>query len=435
MQTVIHEMSSIVPLPKFDLFGVPPTQAMIESDIVTEHRPITSLDPSSFIQFEIQSAIDEYIDLEKLYLMLKVKVKNMDNLKIDQSTDGWDEISPVNNFLHSIIRQLDIFIGDTQISSTTPTYAYKAYFETFLGFNRDAKNSHLSSALWFNDENHKVNDPLMNQNTFIKAYRTVDLYGRLFTDLSFQGRALLGGCKLIIRVLLNEPNFYFMAKKFKPELDFVEATLNVHRAKVPQMLVDAHNIALSHGNAKYPITMSNVKTFTIAKGSFDANIDNVHSGQLPRRIFVAFVNNLAYCGSYELNPFIFQHYNVSSLAVYLDGQQFPAKAFTPDFQKNIYQREMHSLYEALDMLDTDSNFAINRNNYNDGNTIYGFNFAPDLSSGCGAAGHVNPIRYGSLRLSIRFGEATPTPVTVLIYCEFDKILEVDIARKAQIDLF
>ena len=51
--------------------------------------------------------------------------------------------------------------------------------------------------------------------------------------------------------------------------------------------------------------MSNVKAFTIAKGSFDANIDNVHSGQLPRRIFVAFVNNLAYCGSYELNPFKF----------------------------------------------------------------------------------------------------------------------------------
>ena len=136
-----------------------------------------------------------------------------------------------------------------------------------------------------------------------------------------------------------------------------------------------------------------------------------------------------------MNLFNFEHYNVSSLAVYLDGQQYPAKAFTPDFKVNLYQREMHSLYEALDMMDTDSNFAINRDNYDDGNTIYGFNFTPDLSSGCGTVGHVNPIRYGSLRMSVRFSEATPAPVTVLIYCEFDKILEIDIARKAQIDLF
>ena len=132
----------------------------------------------------------------------------------------------------------------------------------------------MSGALWFNDEDKKSNDPLIDTNMFIRAYKTVDLYGRLFTDLSFQARALLGGCKLIIRILLNEPNFYFMARNFKPELEFVEATLHVHRAKVPQMLVDAHNIALSHGNAKYPLTMSKVKTITITKGAFDANIDN-----------------------------------------------------------------------------------------------------------------------------------------------------------------
>ena len=49
---------------------------------------------------------------------------------------------------------------------------------------------------------------------------------------------------------------------------------------------------------------------------------------------------------------------------------------------------MYSLFEAIDMLDMDSTFYINRENYSKRNTIFGFNFAPDLSSGCGTVGHV-----------------------------------------------
>ena len=75
MQALLHELTTTVPLPKMDLFGVPPTQTMIERDIVTEHRPIATIDPTSFIQFEIQTAIDEYIDLEKLLLYMKVKLQ------------------------------------------------------------------------------------------------------------------------------------------------------------------------------------------------------------------------------------------------------------------------------------------------------------------------------------------------------------------------
>jgi hypothetical protein len=97
--------------------------------------------------------------------------------------------------------------------------------------------------------------------------------------------------------------------------------------------------------------------------------------------------------------------------------------------------EMSSLFEALDMKDGDSNFKINRKNYNNGNTIFGFNFAPDLSSGCGAVGHLNPIKFGSLSLNLKFSTATAAAITALIYCEFDKLMEIDINRNANIDLY
>lgn len=432
MQALIHEMSSSIPLPRLDLFGVPPTQTMVERDIVTEHRPITSLEPSSFIQFELNSADDEYLDLEKLILYFKIKVKK--NKAIATEAD-WETISPVNYLLHSMIKQVDIFIGDKQISTTNPTYGYKAYFEAFFGFSKDQKQTHLTSALWYDDEDLKEEILVKKQSKYLRNYRELDLMGRLHTDLTFQGRNLIGGTKLIFRILLNDPKFYLMSKTHKPEVEILEAALFAHRAKVSQHIVEAHHNALRISTAKYPITMNKLKPFTIPKGAFDANIDNVHSGQLPRRIFIAFVKNLAYYGDYNLNPFYFEHFNISSLAVYLDGIQYPAKAFAPDFSEKVYQRELYSLYEALDMLDSDPTFYINRDNYDNGNTIFGINFAPDLSSGCGAAGHLNQLKFGSLRLTVRFSKALDEPITVLIFCEFDKLLEIDINRKASLDLF
>lgn len=431
MQAVLHEQSSSVPLPKFDLFGVPPTQTMIERDIVTEHRPITTLDPSSFIQFEIPTSIDEYIDLEKIYFYLKIKVKKIDSVNAEAD---WDDISPVNYLLHSMIKQLDIFIGDKQITSSSSTYAFKAYIEALFGFSEEAKKSHLTSALWFDDTVLKVEGPLKDRNDAIKNYAICDLYGRLHTDLAFQGRSLLGGSKLIVRILLNEPNFYMMSHDHTPELEFLDASLHVHRAKVPQMIVEAHNAALQISTAKYPFTMSKVKSFTIPKGVSDANIDNLHSGQLPRRIFVFFVLNDAFCGKYIMNPFKFEHFNINSLVVHMDGVQYPSKPYTPDFTNGIYQREMVSLYEALDMIDGEPNIKFNRDNFKTGNVIFGFNFSPDLTSGVGAIGHLSPIRYGSLRLSVRFSTALLLPITCLVYCEFDKMLEIDINRQAHIDM-
>ena len=91
---------------------------------------------------------------------------------------------------------------------------------------------------------------------------------------------------------------------------------------------------------------------------------------------------------------------------------------------------MYSLFEAIDMLDMDSTFYINRENYSKGNTIFRFNFAPDSSSGCGTVGHVNAIKYGSMRINIRFSRILDQPITALMFCESDKIMEIDKKQKS-----
>jgi hypothetical protein len=430
MSALIHKMSSSVPLPKFDLFGIPPTQNQIERDIVTEHRPITTINPSSFVQFEIQTAADEYIDLEKLFLYMKVRIGSV-------AVEDWEDISPINYVLHTHIKQLDIFIGDKQVTTSSPFYAYKAYLEAKLGMPKTEKESYLELAGWYTadlNSGHSINTA---ENDDFRDFATRDYFGKLHTDLSFQGRSLLGGCKLIIRILFNDPKFYMMSLKHAPEFVFLEYSLYVHRAKVSQALVDAHEAALKISTAKYPITLTNVKAFTIMAGSNDANIDNIHSGQIPRRIFVFFVDNKGVNGSYDLNPFHFVNCNISSLAVFVDGVQYPPKPYAPNFSLigGTYARELMSIYEALDQTDGETTCEINREYFRQGNTILGFNFAPDLTAGSGITGYINPIRLGTIRLHVRFSQPLEKTYSVLVYFEFDKILEIDINRNAFIDLF
>ena len=186
MQAIIHEKSSGAPLSELDLFGVPPTQFMIERDIVTEHRPISTLNSDSFIQFEIPTAADEYFKFEDLFLYMRVKVSKPATLKTDAD---WSKIAPVNYLLHSMIKQLDIFIGDKQVTTSPSTYSYKAYFEALLGYHHAAKKSHLSSALWFNDEDMKYENPILDWGKQLNKGKEIELMGKLHTDLAYQGRS------------------------------------------------------------------------------------------------------------------------------------------------------------------------------------------------------------------------------------------------------
>jgi hypothetical protein len=45
----------------------------------------------------------------------------------------------VNNFLHSLFKQVDVFLKEKQVTQATGTYAYCAYLETLLNYGRPQK--------------------------------------------------------------------------------------------------------------------------------------------------------------------------------------------------------------------------------------------------------------------------------------------------------
>ncbi|RWR98766.1 uncharacterized protein B4U79_09553, partial [Dinothrombium tinctorium] len=264
---------------------VPPTQTSIERDLYTEHRPISILDSSYAITFVINTAYDEYIQLREAMLHLVLQIDIMKSDKSDVIALDWSKVCPVNNFMHSIFKQIDIEINGKPITCAAQTYAYKAYLNTLLGFSDDAKNSQLSGVIYENDDTTDKDKVVSSRSSYITptsvtangSGKKLDLMGKLHIDLATQGRAILGGSQIKITLIPNDPKFYLQTQDTKiiPYVTFLNASLFVHRSKVSNAIEAAHNIALNHGTAKYPYVRNEVKSFNISSGTLSANIDNI----------------------------------------------------------------------------------------------------------------------------------------------------------------
>ncbi|GFW30775.1 uncharacterized protein F54H12.2 [Trichonephila clavipes] len=86
---------------------------------------------------------------------------------------------------------------------------------------------------------------------------------------------------------------------------------------------DGH-AALERTTAKYlQLIELAARCFSIPQSSYSFIQDNVFSGQMPKRIVIACVDNDAFNGNYKKSPFEFKHYDVNFIGVYVDGQPVP----------------------------------------------------------------------------------------------------------------
>jgi hypothetical protein len=446
---LVNEMSPVIALPEFDLFNSVPVQTSIENTRIKEIRPISLLNTGGHIEFHIQNSLNEYIrfDDTTLYTKLRVILSKKDNSPIVYS--DWDNISIVNNFLNSLWSQVDLSIGETQTTLSLQTYHYRSYFELLLGSSKTARETFLKSSGYFQDDMTDPHKVASNRQELFKYIRpsgaTTDvnvekgkifeLEGKLHLDLLFQPKAILGGTKLKIKLVPNKPEFYFMIQdaNLTAKIEFSDIILNAVTSTVNNDIVAAHTAALNVSPARYPLTRTEVRSFVIDKGVIKRNLENVINGQLPRRIFLAFVDNDSYSGNLRKNPYYFSHNNVRSYACFDGGKQFPMRAYTPDFSNNLYLREYMEFIKIIRQFNNDVRCGIDYNSYKTGYTILAIDLSADNSDGYYSSGFVNQPKNGVLRIELEFANATTETINALIYCEFDNQISILEERNAITD--
>ena len=78
---------------------------------------------------------------------MSARIKHKDGSDLDADK----KVGSVNNLLHSLWRQVDVYFGSTQVSSSTNTYSAESYSKAVLNFGMSAKSSQMQASMWYGD--------------------------------------------------------------------------------------------------------------------------------------------------------------------------------------------------------------------------------------------------------------------------------------------
>lgn len=435
----IHPQSCECTKSELDIFAIPPTQTSIESGSYTEYHPISSINDGIPIEFSISGTGLEYIDVQNTQLYVRAEIVNNDGTAIGNDA----QVAPVNLFLHSLFSEVDVKLNETLITTTNNTYSYRAYLETLLSYGSDAKDSQLTSALYYKDTpghmdernphaDNSRNVGMKKRYSFFNNGGVVDMIGRIHADLFFQEKYLPSEINMRIRLVRNRDAFCLMAQDanagFKVKIR--DCKLFVRKVKLSPSVYLGHAKALDVGNAKFPIRRVVCKTFTIPRGNLDWTHENIFQGQSPTRVVIGCLDNDAFNGSFAKNCYNFKHYSMTSIKLFIDGQQQNIKPIKINFDQNQYIMGYMSLFAGTGKQFNNEGIDIKRDDYDKGYTLFAFDLTSDQSPD---DAHFSLIKNGSVRCEINFAVPLPNTINVIAWAEFENIIEIDKNRNVLFD--
>ena len=451
----VHPYSKRSEKSEVDLFSVPPTQLSLEKGRWIDYRPLSSVEnPDSAITFLI-AGTDEYIDLSKTILYVEGKVTDGNGDALSGGTQT--NVAPVNNFLHSLFKQVDVYLNGKQVTPAMGTYAYRSYIETLLNYDVSAKNSQFSSALYFKDtagqmdesgalpstatityvesDTHQGetkavpktfslpvpgtgNQGFAKRHEYIKGSKTFALTGPIFSDVFMSDRLLLN--MLDFKVVLNRSSNAFCLmdtntgqNKVNPKVKLSNVVLKIRKVKVDQTVSDATEVILRQTPALYPIRRVECKALTIPQGLPGVRKDNIFSGIIPKSFVFGLVDANSYSGENNKNPYNFQHFKVKTVTLSVNGKEVPFKQlvleYTSATAKDFIQA-YNALFSGTGKMYANTGLDITREEYAGGYTLYAFDLTPDM---CNSADYFNAVQRGTLSVDITFDGQTEVPI---IWC-------------------
>ena len=434
--------------------------------------------PNSAITFLI-AGTDEYIDLSKTILTVTGKITKKDGTTKLGGNDQ-SNVAPVNNFLHSLFRQVDVYLNGKQVTPGMGTYAYRSYIETLLNYDVSAKQSQFSSALYYMDTagqmdktgalpssktlNYKNasdtsssetlyvaesgNQGFAKRHQFIKNGNRFVLSGPIFSDIFMTDRLLLN--MMDLKVVLNRSSDAFSLMELgndpaiEPKVQLTDVVLKVRKVKVDQSVSDGVERMLKQTPALYPIRRVECKILTIPANLPNVRQDNIFSGIIPNSFVVGLVHVDASTGEYDKNPYNFQHFGVTSVSLTANGQEIPFKLLTLKYPENPdgeidpakdteldFDEAYNTLFSGTGKIYSNAGLDITREDYPGGYALYAFDLTPDM---CKSADYFNAVQRGSLTLALTFGASHKHVIGMICYGDFENIIRIDAERNAIYDI-
>lgn len=390
-----------------------------------EIGPCNALTQDSPLEFNLPGNSLRYIDLSNTFINIKMQVLKGDGTDLTEEA----QVAPVNLSLQSLWRQVDISLGQVPLSGVGVNYAWKALIDTLLETNSTSKHTQLQGQLFKKDTAGNMEDASFGdnygfnwRNAKIAKSIVCEMEGPIFVDFAQQDKFLLNSVPINLKFWHSNNRFRLMSDDENADykIKIKDALLKVCYITVNPQIIVAHDEALKSSSAVYPYMRSEIRTFSVPGGNFNFRMDNLFNNDVPLSVVVGLIAGEAYNGSYTLNPYNFQNFDLDFACFYVENNPTPAKGFTPVYLSGS-QGNFTTPYLAMFGESRDENFGndITLDDFSQGYALYKFNIS-----------NAEQIKKkGATRLELSFKKALPTVVTVVVYAKFPAIIRIDETRK------
>lgn len=418
-----------------DIFAPILQQTCVKNEYNREFNPLASIQPGAPIEFIVKGADLLYLDLNNTKLTVQAKITKENGQNIDADTAG-----PVNLAFHSLFREVSVEMNGRPVSEPNQLYPYRAYIETVLNYCKEVQETRLLTEGWVKDTTGKMDVTTVNgDNTGLKertkwfaASAVVEMCGRLHLDMFQQGRVLLPGVDMHLKLVPSSNEFFVKSaapgqgaqqEKFKVVIE--KAVLTIRTKELIGDAALAHTAILEQGkSAMIPHQRVQIKHLSIPQNTTSYNFENVFTDNLPDLVVVGLVADADFSGHYNKNPFNFQDFGVTRMELKRNGMSVPRQGYTPNFADKRFNKDYLTFQEQLGYDVDDKCVVLTPSEWANGYTFYAFKIT-DGPIGSGTDAPRSKAAHGSTRLEITLKASKDFPIKVIIYSAALGVLKID----------
>jgi len=415
-----------------DVFSVPPVDTILKEGKTVYYYPVTSVTDSGPYEFQIVRDPDHFIHLPLTRLEGELEIKKGDGTDLDEA----DKCVVANLFPQTIFKQVECEINGTEVCDlSTPTYAYKSFFETHLTYGRSAKDTHLYCSMYHKDTPGKET-ALDDTNLGGKARKDRTLNKKIpfsniiHSDFFQCHKYLIPNTDIKLKFIRNSDNFSLIGdvnKNYKIKVNSLR--LHVRKIKIDPAYQRTMEAQLATTPALYNVTQSKIKTFNIPSGSTTVELPNIIQGNLPRSLHIGFVSNNTFNGTLGTNPFNFGNHSINNFNIKINGVPVRSIPFTPDFSTaGGALLEYRWFMDNCGIQHENETNGITYEDFINNTTIWNFDLTADWCNSF----HLHETKTGSVDVTVGFKNAPNYSLYMIVYACYNSAIAIDADRNVKV---
>ena len=325
-----------------DLFERPSLLVAFDSAFEQKIGPIYSPN-GPILEFKVVGDRHNFLDLQRVYLELSISIQQQNgaDLRFHATNKGdSDEPKFVNNILHSLFSECDVYANGIKISTANGLYGHKSYLETEMSHSQDAKDTWLACQgyNYEHDPADQTHADIHGREESTRASATLHLIGKLSVDFFACDKLLLPDVSLRIKLVRAHNDFVIMSDDATKHytVRIRDANIYVRKMTVSENVVASIERVLLKTPAIYKYSEGVPRSFIIPSGQNSWKHEDVFMKEPIRRMAIAMNTNVAFGASNVSNPYYYQKFDSRSITINRNGLPITGTPLETEDDKRAY---------------------------------------------------------------------------------------------------